>query len=306
MGLDQEQNLRIFDNALWRIVRQGECEYDDVDVKARPCLCNCGYCVAVAALQAAKNWRFHGARWERTQSGQWPRETRMHAAWMKLASCSEESPDRLLTQILREEDLIPSVRDWYVATSVVQWLATNVGMTVLEAAGFSYQQWDQDRVDRQEQAEARMKTAGVSTGMGSGQLQEQLSEAGGLSTDPTTASIEAQNAELLQLRADNLQLKKELEETRAASCNGSPGSGFDVDSWMPSTLDEWNRFSTLLAALSDGMLGALDEWERFAVQLSALRKKPDAVVKAYREGSVSSEVANVLLGWKEFIRLERL
>jgi hypothetical protein len=30
---------------------------------------------------------------------------------------------------------------------VIQWLATNVGMTVLEGAGFSYQQWEQDMAD---------------------------------------------------------------------------------------------------------------------------------------------------------------
>jgi hypothetical protein len=39
---------------------------------------------------------------------------------------------------------VPSARDWYVATSVIQWLATNVGMTVLEAAGFKYAQEEQD------------------------------------------------------------------------------------------------------------------------------------------------------------------
>jgi hypothetical protein len=83
----------------------------------------------------------------------------MHAAWEKLAG---GSPDHLLSNILREEKT-PSARDWYVATSVIQWLATNVGMTVLEAAGFSYQQWEQDRADgelfrrRQEQTQAEIR-----------------------------------------------------------------------------------------------------------------------------------------------------
>ena len=66
------------------------------------------------------------------------------------AACDERPSDRtgpqLLAQILKD-DHIPSARDWYVATSVIQWLATNVGMTVLEAAGFKYQQWDQDVAD---------------------------------------------------------------------------------------------------------------------------------------------------------------
>lgn len=145
-GTDQEQGLRILDNALWRIAHRGDCEYEEVDDKSRPSPCECPRCLAIAALKAAKSWRFHGALWERTQSGNWPRETKMHAAWMKLAGRTGGSPDHLLASILGE-DKTPSARDWYVATSVIQWLATNVGMTVLEAAGFSYQQWDQDRAD---------------------------------------------------------------------------------------------------------------------------------------------------------------
>ena len=166
---DQEQGLRILDNALWRIAHQGDCEYEDSDENSRPSPCGCARCTAIAALQAAKNWRFHGALWERTQSGNWPRETKMHAAWMKLVTSHGGSPDCLLASILKEE-LTPSARDWYVATSVIQWLATNVGMTVLEAAGFSYQQWDQDRADgglfrrRQEQESTAGERSGPSQG----------------------------------------------------------------------------------------------------------------------------------------------
>jgi hypothetical protein len=144
---DQEQGLRILDNALWRIARRGDCEYEGDASQRNPC--DCPRCVAIAALEASKNWRFHGALYERTQSGHWPRETKMHAAWMKLAggtSRAGRDPDLLLSQILKE-DHAPSARDWYVATSVIQWLATNVGMTVLEAAGFKYQQWEQDQAD---------------------------------------------------------------------------------------------------------------------------------------------------------------
>lgn len=146
MSSDQEQALRILDNALWRIGRRGDCDYYD-DEKSRPKPCDCPRCVAITALEAAKNWRFHGAHYERTQSGNWPRETKMQAAWMKLASGpGRAGPDHLLAQILAE-DHVPSARDWYVATSVIQWLATAVGMTVLEAAGFKYQQWEQDMAD---------------------------------------------------------------------------------------------------------------------------------------------------------------
>lgn len=149
MSNDQEQGLRILDNALWRIAHRGDCEYI-YEGTSRPRPCDCPHCVARAALEAATNWRFHGAFHERTQSGLWPREAKMHAAWMKLATAGREDPDHLLSQILKDGETpseTPSARDWYVATSVIQWLATNVGMTVLEAAGFKYQQWEQDRVD---------------------------------------------------------------------------------------------------------------------------------------------------------------
>lgn len=150
MSTDQDQGLRILDNALWRISRErGDCYYTDYADRDRPKPCDCPRCVAISALEAAKNWRFHGALFERTLSGHWPREAKMHAAWMKLASGNGQAgrdPDLLLSQILKE-DQAPSARDWYVATSVIQWLATNVGMTVLEAAGFKYQQWEQDRAD---------------------------------------------------------------------------------------------------------------------------------------------------------------
>lgn len=146
MSSDQEQGLRILDNALWRIAHRGECEY--YDDASRPKPCDCPVCVARAALEAAKNWRFHGAMYDRIQfhSDSWPREAKMHAAWMKLATAGREDPDKLLSQILKDDHL-PSARDWYVATSVIQWLATNVGMTILEAAGFKYQQYDQDRAN---------------------------------------------------------------------------------------------------------------------------------------------------------------
>jgi len=140
LSTDQEQSLRILDNALWRIAHGSDCEYAGCSEKP-PNPCNCPHCVALAALAASKDWRFHGAFYERTRSGNWPREMKMHAAWMKLAK--SQDPDRLLTQILKD-DTAPSARDWYVVTSVIQWLATNVGMTVLEAAGFKYQQWEQD------------------------------------------------------------------------------------------------------------------------------------------------------------------
>jgi hypothetical protein len=147
-----EHTVRILDNALWRLAQGRPCEYDHDHVGKRPTPCNCQICVAKSALAATRDWRFIGAHHARVTSGVDPREAKIHAAWKKLVD------DRKLGQILYDgpyrggepahEVSCPTARDWYVATSVVQWLATSVGMTVLEAAGFKYDQWDQDRADR--------------------------------------------------------------------------------------------------------------------------------------------------------------
>ena len=145
MSNDQERGLWILDNALRRIAHRDDCAYLD-DETSRPTPCDCPRCVAIAALEAAKNWRFHGSHHARVLGDYFPRETKMHAAWMKIAMHAR-APDTLLGRAILQEDRTPSVRDWYVATSVIQWLATNVGMTVLEGAGFKYQQWEQDAAD---------------------------------------------------------------------------------------------------------------------------------------------------------------
>jgi hypothetical protein len=144
MSNDQDQKLQILDNALWRIAHRNECEYYD-DKKSRPSPCDCAPCMAKAAFEAAKNWRFHGSHHARTQGDQFPREAKMHAAWMKLANSNQGGADHLLAKGILNDGSAPSARDWYVATSVIQWLATSVGMSILEAAGFKYQQHDQDR-----------------------------------------------------------------------------------------------------------------------------------------------------------------
>ncbi len=145
-----EHALRVLDNALWRIAHGRDCEYVD-DGQKRPTPCNCQVCEAKAALAATRDWRYIGSHHSRVTSGQWPREAKIHAAWKKLVD------DYKLGLILYDgpysggspENHVPtpSTRDWYVATSVVRWLATNVGMTVLEAAGYKYDQWTQDRAD---------------------------------------------------------------------------------------------------------------------------------------------------------------
>ena len=145
MAKDQEEGLRILDTAIWRIARRGECDYYDCDEKSRPKPCDCPRCIALLALEESKSWRFYGSHYDRIESGHFPREAKIQAAWMKLATGNPgRDPDVLLANSILKEDKAPSARDWYVATSVIQWLATNVGMTVLEAAGFKYAQHEQD------------------------------------------------------------------------------------------------------------------------------------------------------------------
>jgi hypothetical protein len=145
-----ENTLRLYHNALLNISRQRDCDYCDMPREQRPTPCPCPTCEAKAVLEQAVGWRYIGAHFDRVVNGFNPRETRMHLAW------KQEADDRVLGLLLNPEPptvssfnrghyVIPTVRDWYVATTVVQWLATNVGMGVLEAAGFKYQHWDEDR-----------------------------------------------------------------------------------------------------------------------------------------------------------------
>ena len=122
----------------------------------------CKPCRAEAALAAIPAWRYDGAagsparRFEgamhyRTSNGWNPREAKIHAAWKKHMELYGD--DRTLGLILSDRSPgplegpcdWPTPRDWYVATSIVQWLATNCGSSILEAAGWKYTKWDEDR-----------------------------------------------------------------------------------------------------------------------------------------------------------------
>lgn len=147
--VELERTVRVLEHALHDLVRDEDCrEY--LNTNKRPDACDCTVCEGKRALASTKNWRYIGAMYERVTNGHNSRETKMHAAWAKQVG------DRELGLILTDERgrglssldrpvQVPSARDWYVATSVVQWLATNVGMGVLEGAGFKYTQFEQDR-----------------------------------------------------------------------------------------------------------------------------------------------------------------
>lgn len=130
-------------NALRSIIfHNGECYR--CDEPNNPLPCECPICLAKAALAGEEGWRFMGYKPERRDS--MPREMAMHAAWkhyfMRSAGSANDtsSPmDKLLAQILGHDDRDEiTERDWYVATTVVQWLATNVGQCILFDAGYEY------------------------------------------------------------------------------------------------------------------------------------------------------------------------
>ncbi len=131
-----------------------------VDGYAKTDPCGCRPCHVRRVLAEVHDWRFGGSReepsrrfvgamFERTKDGWWPREAKIHQAWASyLTDRQGGNPDLTFGRILSSSERPdwPSARDWYVATSVVQWLATSCGMAVLEAAGFEYAGFDEDRV----------------------------------------------------------------------------------------------------------------------------------------------------------------
>lgn len=111
--------------------------------------CDCPPCRAGRALESANGWRFETSVEAITRLKFNQRERKMWEAWCKeMTESTPAATDRKLSLILWQEGVTPTPRDWYVATCVVQWLATAIGMSVLEAAGFKYTQFDEDhRVD---------------------------------------------------------------------------------------------------------------------------------------------------------------
>ena len=136
-------------NALRSIIfHNGECcRYDEP--RGVDGLCDCPVCIAKAALANEEDWRFMG--WSPERRFSMPRELAIVEAWKHYfkrsggkANGTTAPMDAMLAQILGLDADSVSERDWYVATTVVQWLATNVGQCVLMDAGYEYQQPKKD------------------------------------------------------------------------------------------------------------------------------------------------------------------
>lgn len=150
-----ERQLRVLTGALRAIANRTDCDYAGGLESERPTPCPCPRCEARAALETEALWRFEGRGAWRTET--MPRERKIVAAWRDYCSVGGDvaKADFRLAQILGEVDRdhgfeMPTARDWYVATSVIQWMATNVGQSLLEAAGYRYGQYEEDRIEREE------------------------------------------------------------------------------------------------------------------------------------------------------------
>ena len=149
-------HLALFTDTLRTIANGRDCDYADFPAE-KPDPCTCPPCAARAALAAGNEWRYRGAHHPRVTSGFNPRETAIVKAWAdqvddrKLAGMlTELAPDdRQRAFVVHEMLQPPTARDWFVATSVVQWLVTNVGTGVLEAAGWKYTRYEADRAARE-------------------------------------------------------------------------------------------------------------------------------------------------------------
>ncbi len=141
-----ERALGAMQNALQSIANYGDCDHYDESTKPMPC--SCPHCTARRALETDATWRCKGARFERTTTMH--REAAIMVAWKKYVfGASVGDADYRLAQILDQardhgpsngagEYERPTARDWYVASSLIQWLVTNVGSSLLDAAGYVY------------------------------------------------------------------------------------------------------------------------------------------------------------------------
>lgn len=124
--------------------KEGECSayYEKNDPGEPGVYCSCAFCVAKKALRykgTGYDWRYRGIMHERINYN--AGEARM------VKAASHALDDRTLALILYGDrfNTWPTARDWFVAMSIIQWLATNIGSSVLENAGYKYTKYKEDR-----------------------------------------------------------------------------------------------------------------------------------------------------------------
>lgn len=134
-----ERQFGAMRDALEYIATRYDCDYADTP-KERPTPCNCSRCTARRALDTEVEWRFVGSHPAR-RNGASPtalRECAIVEAFKNymLSQGGPRTADLRLAQILGDGTGNITPRDWFVATTIIQWLVTNVGSCLLEAAGY--------------------------------------------------------------------------------------------------------------------------------------------------------------------------
>lgn len=147
----RDEDESILRSAL-RGIAQGDCWGREDDGS-----CNCPVCIAEHALKSVGDWRYEAALANRVKDGFHPAEARMVASWKRQMG---NDPDDTLAKVLRVDRDDVTRRDWYVATSVVQWLGTNIGSLVVEGGGYKYTKYEEDRAARDEKLPVKL---GVTT-----------------------------------------------------------------------------------------------------------------------------------------------
>mgnify|MGYP001560887655 FL=1 len=138
----KEEDENVLRRSLRAIAQGGDCWGREEDGS-----CTCPVCEASFALEKVRSWRFEAALAERVTNGFHPAEARMIDAWRRaMHGGPEGDPDIRFAMVLKLDGPTEVTRrDWYVATSVVQWLATNIGSCFIEQAGYQYLKYDEDR-----------------------------------------------------------------------------------------------------------------------------------------------------------------
>lgn len=128
------RRLAAADLALRAIANYADCMNQDYPDPEQP-ICQCPVCIAKRTLASESEWRYVGNHESRRSHN--PREAAIADAWRRYMKgpCSG-TPDHKLASILGIDKVTP--HDWLIATTLVQWMATNIGSCLLYEAGYHY------------------------------------------------------------------------------------------------------------------------------------------------------------------------
>jgi hypothetical protein len=129
-----QRRMGAMDMALRIIADYGDCMHEMHPDPDEP-ICQCPVCVAKRALETENEWRYAGNHESRRAHN--PREAAIADAWRRyMKGAGTAAPDKKLASILGFDEV--TAHDWLVASTLVQWMVTNVGSSLLHEAGYRY------------------------------------------------------------------------------------------------------------------------------------------------------------------------